>query len=167
MTPIVIPFATGPIRLFMGFACLFIAVFVFCWFTPKFIIFLRQFRTVKASIAIAGAFIYAVMFGFALVPSVIFIELVENPKTTISDAGISEDATVLHGPTRIGWNEVQKVSCLLSRSGRVTSLTIRATDGRKISVGNSGTAVLGPTYDLLHARLGDGIVQRCWIPFRR
>jgi hypothetical protein len=71
---------------------------------------------------------------------------------------------VLHGPTRIGWNEIQKVSCLISRSGRVTSLIIRATDGRKISVGNSGTAVLGPTYDLLHARLGDGIVQRCWIP---
>lgn len=167
MTPIVIPFATTPFRLLMGSACLFIAGFVFWWFTPKFITFLRQFRTVNASIAIAGAFIYAVMFGFALIPTVIFIELVENPKTTISNAGIFEDATVLHGPTRIEWNEIERVSCLISRSGRVTSLTIRAIDGRKISVGNSGTAVLGPTYDLLHARLGDGIVQRCWIPFRR
>jgi hypothetical protein len=167
MTPIEIPYATTPIRLFMGFACLFIAAFIFGWFTPKFVTFLRQFRTVKASIAIAGAFIYAVMFGFALIPSAIFIELVENPKTTISDAGIFEDATVLHRSTRIGWNEIQKVSCLISRSGRVTSLTIRASDGRKISVGNSGTAVLGPTYDLLHARLGDGIVGRCGVPFRQ
>ena len=167
MTPIVIPFATGPIRLFMGFACLFIAVFIFWWFTPKFITFLRQFRTVKVSIAIAGAFIYAVVFGFAMIPTVIFVELVQNPKTVISEAGIFEEGTLLHEPTRIGWNEIQTVSCLTSRSGRVNSLSIRAMDGRKITVGNSRTAILGPTYDLLHERLGDGSVQRCWIPFRR
>ena len=167
MTPIEIPFATTPFRLLMGFACLFIAVVVFGWFTPKFLTYLRSLRTMKTSVAVAGGFIYAVMFGFALIPSVIFIELVENPKTTISDAGVFEDATVLHGSTRTGWNEIQKVSCLISRSGRVISLTIRTSDGRRISVGNSGTEVLGPTYDLLHTRLGDGIVQRCWVPFRQ
>ena len=102
----------------------------------------------------------------SLIPTIILVELVENPKTVITDAGIVEGATVLHGPTHIGWNEIQHVSCLVSRSGVVTSLTIRATDGRKISMGNSGTAVLGPAYDLLHSRLGDGIVQRCWVPFR-
>jgi hypothetical protein len=167
MTPIEIPFATTPIRWFMGFACLFIAVLVFGWFTPKFVTYLRALRTMKSSVALAGGFIYAVMFGLALIPSAIFIELVENPKTTVSDAGISEDATVLHGSTPIGWNEIQKVSCLISRSGTITSLTIRAIDGRKISVGNSGTAVLRPAYDLLHSRLGDGIVDRCWVPLRQ
>ena len=167
MTPIEIPFAAGPIRLFMGLVCLCFAGVILGWLTPKFFVFARQFRTMKPSIAIIGAIFYIVMFGFALIPTVILIELIENPKTIISDAGISEDATALHGSTHIEWNEIQKVGCLTSRSGRVTRLSIRAVDGRKIMVGNSGTAVLGPAYDLLHARLGDGIVERCWIPFRR
>jgi hypothetical protein len=137
------------------------------WLTRKLFTFLRQFRTAKPSIAIIGTIFYAVMFGFVLIPSVIFIELMQNPKTVISDDGISEDATLIHGSTHLGWNEIQKVSCLTSRSGRVTSLTIRSVDGRRVSVGNSGTAVLGPTYDMLRTRLGDGIVERCWIPFRR
>lgn len=167
MTPIEIPFATTPVRWFMGLLCLFFAAGIFGWFTPKFVTYLRKLGTVKTSIALAGGLIYGVMFAFALIPTMIFIELVQNPKTVISNAGISEDATVLHGSTRIGWNEIQRVSCLSSRSGRVTSLTIRATNDRKISVGNSGTTVLGPAYDLLHARLGDGIVERCWIPFHQ
>ncbi len=167
MTPIEIPFATGPVRWLMGLVCVSFAGVLFWWLTPKFFTFLRQFRTVKPSIALIGMIFYAVMFGFALIPTVIFIELIQNPKTVISDEGISQDATLIHGSTRIAWNEIQKVSCLTSRSGRVTSLTIRSMDGQTVSVGNSGTAVLGPTYDLLHARLGDGIVQRCWIPFRQ
>jgi hypothetical protein len=46
------------------------------------------------------------MFGFALIPAAIFVELVQNPKTIISDAGISLDATLLLGSIRIGWNEI-------------------------------------------------------------
>jgi hypothetical protein len=104
------------------------------------------------------------MFGFGLIPAAIFLELVQNPKTIISDAGISLDATLL---SRVAWNEIQQVTCLWSRSRQITSLTIRAVDGRKITVGNSGTAALGPVHDLLVARLGNDVVERCWIPFRQ
>ena len=154
-----------PIRLLMGFACAFITVGIVGWFTPKFLIYVRSLALVKPSIALAGGIVYAVIFGFALIPAVILVELVQNPKTVISDVGISHEATLIHGPIQIGWNEINRVSCLISRSGRVTSLTVRASDGKKISVGNSGTAALDPVYDLLHTRLGDGIVQRCWVPF--
>lgn len=165
MNPIEIPFATMPFRVLMGFACAFITILILGWFTPKFVMYVRRLRTVKVSVGLAGGFIYALIFGFALIPAAIFEELVQNPKTVISDTGISYDATLIHGATRIGWNEINRVTCLVSRSGRVTRLTVQASDGRRISVGNSGTAALGPVYDLLHARLGDGIVERCWIPF--
>jgi hypothetical protein len=167
MSPIEIPFATQPIRLLMGFLCAFFAVGILWFVVRGFVIYLRRLSTLKWSTALAGAIIYVLMFGFALIPAAIFVELVQNPKTIISDAGISLDATLLHGSTRIGWNEIQRVTCLWSRSRQITSLTIHGVDGRKITVGNSGIAALGPVHDLLVARLGNDVVERCWIPFRQ
>jgi hypothetical protein len=165
MSLIEIPFATTPVRWFMGFACLFFAGIIFGWLGPKFVLYLRRLRTLKSSVALVGGVLYGLTFAFALIPTMILIELIQNPKTVISEEGIVEGATVLHGSKHIGWSEIQRVSCLISRSGRVTSLTVRAMDGTKITVGNCGTTVLAPAYDLLHSRLGDGIVQRCWVPF--
>jgi hypothetical protein len=167
MTPIEIPFATPPVRWFMGFACLFFAGVIFGWLGPKFLLYLRRLQTLKSSVALVGGVFYGLMFAFALIPTMILIELVQNPKTVISDGGIAEDATVLHGSKRIQWSKIQRVSCLISRSGRVTGLTVRAIDGTKITLGNSGTNMLGPAYALLHSRLGDGVVQRCWVPFEQ
>lgn len=165
MSPIQIPFATQPVRILMGFACALFATGIL-WFAVRgFVIYLRRLSALKWSTALAGAIIYVLMFGFALIPALILVELLQNPKTVIADDGISRDATLLHGSTRIGWNEIQRVSCLRSRPGQVTSLTIRAGDGRKITVGNSGTSALGPVHDLLVARLGNEVVQPCWIPF--
>jgi hypothetical protein len=149
----------------MGFACAFVTAVIVVWVTPKFLIYARRLGTVKTSVALGGGLVYGLIFAFALIPALIFIELLQNPKTTISDAGITYDATLTHRSTRIRWNEINRVSCLISRSGVVTGLTIRATDSRKISIGNSGTTGLRPIYDLLKSRLGDGIVQRCWVPF--
>jgi hypothetical protein len=164
MSPIEIPFATQPVRLLMGLLCAFFA-FGILWFVVRgFVIYLRRFGTLKWSTALAGGIIFVLMFGFGLIPAAIFLELVQNPKTIISDAGISLDATLL---SRVAWNEIQQVTCLWSRSRQITSLTIRAVDGRKITVGNSGTAALGPVHDLLVARLGNDVVERCWIPFRQ
>lgn len=119
------------------------------------------------SVAIGGGLIYGLIFAFALIPTLIFLELVRNPKTSITDAAITFDASLVHGSTRIEWNEISHVSCLISRSGVITGLTIRAVDGRKITVGNSGTSALRPAYEVLKARLGDGVVERCWVPFRQ
>jgi len=167
MNPIVIPFATSPVRFFMGLVCVLFVTVILRWTIPKFLIYLRRLGTVKMSVALGGGLIYGLIFAFALIPTLILLELVRNPKTTISDSGITFDASFVHGSTQIGWNEVSHVSCLISRSGVVTGLTIRTQDGRKIGAGNPGTAALSPAYEVLKARLGDGIVERCWIPFRQ
>lgn len=165
MTPITIPFATTSVRVFMGLVCVLFVAVILWWTVPKFLIYLRRLGTVKTSVALMGGLIYGLIFAFALMPTLIFLELARNPKTTISDAGVTFDASLVHGSTRIRWDEISHVSCLISRAGVVTSLTIRAVDGRKISVGNSGVAALHPAYELLQSRLGDGVVERCWVPF--
>lgn len=166
MTPLEIPIATIPVRILMGFACIFVAVVVLGWVAPRFMIYVRSLPKIKWTVALAGGIVYAVMFGFALIPAIMFVELVQNPKTVISDEGLTRDPSLIHGSTRISWNEITRVTCLISRSGRVTSLSIHAVDGKVITVGNSGTAVLGPVYELLERRLGKGVVETCWIPFR-
>jgi len=156
-----------PVRLVMGCACLLAVAVILGWVIPKFLIFARASASQKALHLLAGVAIYALIFGFALIPSAIFIELAQNPKTTFSDAGIAREGTLIDRPINLTWNEIDRVPCLFSRSKAINSLTIRTSDGRKIALGNSATRDLEPVHDLLEARLAKGVVRPCTTPLQR
>src|ERR1700752_4605394 len=113
MTPITISFASTFVRVFMGLVCVLFVAVILWWTVPKFLIYLRRLGTVRTSVALMGGLIYRLIFAFALIPTLIFLELVRNPKTTISDAGVTFDASLVHGSTRIRWDEISHVSCLI------------------------------------------------------
>ncbi len=169
MTPIEIPYATGSLRLIMGGACLAFVVLSLVWTVPKIANFIHTRGTRTKGQNVGGSLIWIFIIGFTLVPSTIFAALVKNPTTVIADEGITQENLFSSSADVIGWNEIERVSCTYVRSHpltyEVSTITVRATDGRTIQMGDSGTRILDPVYDLLQQRLPSGVVQTCSVPF--
>jgi hypothetical protein len=122
MTPIEVPFATLQIKLIMGPACLLLVGVVLRWGIPAFMVFLRVLtgreprqpgtRTIHLAL---GLLIFAVIFGLAVIPGAIFVEMMTTPPSVVSDAGIASGGGFLLARKTIAWDEVQRVDCLLQR----------------------------------------------------
>ncbi len=170
MTPIEIPVASPAVRVVMGVSCLFVALVLFALVVPNFRRFLRaafgnEPGLKKPAKPIIGILLYLLTLGIAFVPLVVFVELVRNPLTTISEDGISQEGTLVRGRTSVRWGEISRVSCVYARNpaNDVGTLIVLSQAHRKIIIGNAGRG-LNDVYQIMQERVAAGVVEPCTHP---
>jgi hypothetical protein len=133
------------------------------WLIPNSVRFLRGAAERKSSQRFARSLIFAAVFAFALIPAAILVELVTNPLTVVSDAGVSRDRTIFHGPVKMEWNQIDQVTCTypLTRPSKIDSIVVDGRDGSHILIGNGGVVDLKNLWAIMESRLGDEIVRPC------
>jgi len=148
MEPIEIPFATLPVKLVMGPACLLVVVVVLWWGVPKFRIFLRivlgrepRKPGTKSIHLVLGFAVYALVFSPALTTAAIFIQIMTTPAAIVSDAGVAGVAGgggALSSRKIIAWDEIQRIDCDLHRAGRTVTLLRVVAPGKRIELSGGG-----------------------------
>ncbi len=167
MSPIEIPIASPAVRVVMGVSCLFVALVLFALVVPNFRRFLRtafgnESGQKISSTAAIGILLYLITLAIAFVPVVVFIELVRNPVTRISEEGITQDGTLVRGTKKLTWDDIRSVSCVYARTpgNNVGTLIVESVSDRKVFIGNAGRG-LNDVYQLMQERLPSGVVQSC------
>jgi hypothetical protein len=67
-------------------------------------------------------------------------------------------------PVSLTWGEIAHVYCRLGRDARVTTISLVATDGRRIEFGNTGGVDFESMHELFANQLGPSVVRRCSTP---
>lgn len=172
MNPVEIPFAVWPYTLLIGAGTSFIAVVVLWWTLPKFLVFLRVVSGreprkpgTKTVHLVAGFFIFAFLFSLAAIPGGIFIQLLTQPPTLVSDQGVTGGGGLLFARKTITWSAMEHVTCLQRRDRTISSIGINSA-GDRIDIGSTGMSDLAPILALIRARTAPGVVHSCTIPFR-
>jgi hypothetical protein len=150
MNPIEIPFATLPIKVIMGCACVLIVFAVLWWGVPRFMAFLR-IVTGRAPRKpgtgtlqlVLGFFVYAIIFAPAVLAAAIFLQLMTTPPSVVSEEGVAGGGGVLIPRKTIAWAEVERVDCVLRRDHAVEALRL---------VSGSKRVELTSIYDLTSVR---------------
>jgi hypothetical protein len=156
-----IPFFSGPVRVVVGLTCAVMATVVFGWLFPMFLAFLRTLASRTRTQNTVGGALFLVVLGLGCVPVIFLVAAITNPKSSVTDTGVVREG-IFHGRSKaFAWSDVDHVECTVTREGRVNALTIIASDGRKIGVGDSAVFDLGPLHDLLLKRLGAAVVRGC------
>jgi hypothetical protein len=160
-----VSFASGPVRWALGTVCLVATLLIFGGLLPSLPQFLRTRSSRTPGENAFGGAVLLVVLGVGFVPVVFLIAAVTNPRTLVTDAGVTIQGLLGGEPTSVAWGEVDRVNCALERNGTVFRLTVVAADGRRIEVRNSG-GDLGPVSERLRSQLGAAVMQPCR-PIRR
>jgi hypothetical protein len=161
-----IPYATWSVRLVMGAVGLFFSLAIFGWWLPRAIRGLRNLPATgggQKMIYVAVAFI-PVAIGIG--PLSVLFALIRNPVAYVTDTGVMQERVFHRTPVSLAWGEIAHVYCRLGRDGRVTTISLVATDGRQIGFGNTGGVDFESMHDLFANQLGPGVVGRCSTPLR-
>jgi hypothetical protein len=161
-----IPYATWPVRLVMGAVGLFFALAIFGWWLPRAIRGLRNLPATgggQKMIYVAVAFIPAVI---GIGPLTVLFALIRNPVAYVTDTGVMQERVFHRTPVSLTWGEIAHVYCRLGRDGRVTTISLVATDGRQIGFRNTGGVDFESMHDLFANQLGPRVVRRCSTPLR-
>jgi len=137
----------------MGAVGLFFSLAIFGWWLPRAI---RGLRNLPAFIPVA----------IGIGPLSVLFALIRNPVAYVTDTGVMQERVFHHTPVSLTWGEIAHVYCRLGRDGRVTTISLVATDGRQIGFGNTGGVDFESMHDLFANQLGPGVVGRCSTPLR-
>jgi hypothetical protein len=155
-----VPMATAPVCLLTGTVCLLFVLAIFGWWLPRALRLLRTLPAGAQGIIAATIAVIPVAIGFA--PLIILIALIRNPTVYITDSGVTQESVFHASPLSFSWEEIGRVHCRLGRDGlRMVQITVTATDGRRIELGNTGGVDFASIYELFQNRLGPEVVQRC------
>jgi len=162
MTPHVlyeIPVATVPVRLVMGGVCMLFVLAIFGWWLPRVVKYLRDRSSARNAVVI-GIFLLPVALGFA--PLIILFSLIRNPITYVTDAGVMEEGVFYGQPVSFAWSDINHVDCHSTRGGsRLRSMTLVASDGRRIEIGNASGVDIYSVRELLQNQLGSAAMHYC------
>jgi hypothetical protein len=171
MHPIEIPVATLPIKLLMGGTCFLIALVVFWWGVPKFVQFLRvvlgcepRKPGTKTIHLVAGFFVYAFIFFFPTVATLIFLELVTTPPSVVSSEGVTGGGGWVYSRKTFRWEDVNRINCIANRDGSVRTLVFVSGD-RRIEIGNAGGFDLRTIREKVQEHVPDSVMRACHVPF--
>jgi hypothetical protein len=156
-----VPLATLWFRIVMGSACLLFVVGIYGFWLPKFPKFLNALPGKSLGSKIVGTIIFVVPTIIGVAPALILLGLIENQSTYVTDTGIISPSIFYRSPTVITWNQITRVTCTARNNRLINTLTIVASDGRRIQLGNAG-ASLDPIHELLTNQLGPTIVRPCY-----
>jgi hypothetical protein len=155
-----IPFAAEPARLLIGaFAGLFLFAIYGSWL-PRAVRILRNSSAMSGAPMVTSIAVAVMPLLIGVGPFLILIALVRNPTTYVTESGISKENIFSASSVSIGWQDVAHVDCRSSRSGRVTTIFITATDGRRIGFRNT-SADFTATRELLVKRLEPAVTRSC------
>jgi hypothetical protein len=169
MSPIEIPFATLPIKVIMGCACVLIVFAVLWWGVPRFMAFLRivagrepRKPGTGTLQLVLGFFVYAIIFAPAVIAGAIFVQLMTTPPSVVSDQGVAAGGGVLFSRKTIAWAEVERVDCVLRRDHAVQTLRlVSATKRVELSSINDLTSVR----DIIWAHVRRSARRSCSVAF--
>jgi hypothetical protein len=100
-----------------------------------------------------------VAIGFG--PLTVLFALIRNPVAYVTDTGVMQERVFHRTPVSLTWGEIAHVYCRLGRDGRVTTISLVATDGRQIGFGSTGGVDFESMYELFANQLGPRVVRRC------
>jgi hypothetical protein len=157
-----VPLATLPFRIIMGSACLLFVVGIYGFWLPKFPKFLKVLPGKSLAQKIIGTIIFILPIIIGLAPAVILLGLIENQSTYITNTGVISPSLFHRTPTIITWDQITRVTCTMRHNRPITTLTIVASDNRRIQMGNAGHGDLDNIHELLTNQLGATIVRPCY-----
>lgn len=156
-----IPYATWSVRLVMGVVGSLFVLAIFWWWLPRAIRFLRNLpatsRVQKMILVVVAVIPVAIGFG----PLTVLFALIRNPVAYVTDTGVMQERVFHRTPVSLTWGEIAHVYCRLGRDGRVTTISLVATDGRQIGFGSTGGVDFESMYELFANQLGPRVVRRC------
>jgi hypothetical protein len=168
MSPIEVPVANLPIKIFLSSACVLIVFAVLWWGLPKFMVYLRIVsgreprkpgtRTIHM---VLGLLAYLIIFAPAMLAGAMVIELVTTPPSVVSTGGIAAGGGLLLSRKTIAWDEVKRVDCLLRHDRTVTKLTIVGATKR---IELSGGGDLSGVRDVIWSHVPEQAVRPCVAP---
>jgi hypothetical protein len=148
-----IAFATEQARLLIGaFAGLFLLAIYGSWL-PRAVRIFRNLSAVSEAPMVISIAVAVMPLLIGIGPLLILIALIRNPTTYVTESGISKESAFSPASMRIGWSDIAHMDCRTTRSGKVSTIFIIATDGRRIGFRNT-SADFAPARAHLAERLG-------------
>lgn len=92
---------------------------------------------------------------------VLLIALIRNPMSYVTDAGVTKEGVIFWRPISLVWEDIANVYCRSENDGAVSAITLVASDGRRIDLGNAGGVGFASMYELVEKQLGPAVVHRC------
>jgi hypothetical protein len=161
-----IPYATGSVRLVMGVVGSLFALAIFGWWLPRAIRLLRNLPAASGGQKMILVMIAVIPVAIGIGPLTVLFALIRNPVAYVTDTGVMQERVFNRTPVSLTWGEIAHVYCRLGNDGRVTTISLVATDGRRIGFGNTGGVDFESMHDLFANQLGPGVVGRCSTPLR-
>lgn len=161
-----IPLAAEPYRAIIGALCLVFVLAIFGSWLPRLFDFARRLPTrgmTRVAVMTVGALLPV---AAGLAPLLILAALIKNPMTYVHDAGVMKESFVFGPAQRLSWGQITSVSCRAGRGTGLGSITLTASDGRKLGMGNTGGVDFASLRTYLEDRLGPSVMNRCQGPAR-
>jgi hypothetical protein len=162
-----IPLAVEPYRVIIGALCLVFVLTVFGSWLPKLFCFARRLPTrgvTRVTVMTVGGMLPVAV---GLAPLLILVALIKNPTTYVHDAGVMKQSLIFGPAQRLSWGQIASVSCRAGRGRGPGSITLVASDGRKLGMGNTRDVDFASLRTYLEDRLGPAVMNRCQAPVQR
>jgi hypothetical protein len=156
-----IPYATWSVRLVMGVVASLFALAIFGWWLPRAIRLLRNLPAASGGQKIILVMVAVIPVAIGIGPLTVLFALIRNPVAYVTDTGVAQERVFHRTPVSLAWGEIAHVYCRLASDGRVTTISLVATDGRRIEFGNTGGVDFESMHELFANQLGPSVVRRC------
>jgi hypothetical protein len=156
-----VPYASGEVRLIMGTAVSLFVLFIFGWWLPKAIRVLRTMQGATRSQEMVTAVVAFVPAVIGLGPVVVLMALIRNPKTYVTDSGVTQESVFHRQPVSFAWGEIAHVDCRAQSNGSISTISLVTADRRQIAFGNTGGVDFASMHELFQNQLGPTIAPGC------
>ena len=156
-----IPYATWSVRLVMGAVAALFVLAIFGWWLPRAIRLVRDLRATGGAQKIIQVAVAVIPVTIGMGPLAVLFALIRNPVAYVTDTGVMQERVFHRTQVSLTWGEIAHVYCRLGRDGRVTTISLAPTDGRRIEFGNTGGVDFESMHELFANQLGPTVVRRC------
>jgi hypothetical protein len=156
-----IPYATWSVRLVMGVVVLLFVLAIFGWWLPRAIRLLRNLPAASGGQRVTQVLVAVIPVAIGIGPLAVLAALIRNPMTYVTETGVTQERVFHRTSENFTWGEIAHVYCRLASDGRMTTISLVATDGRQIGYGNTGGVDFESMYELFANQLGPKVVGRC------
>jgi hypothetical protein len=156
-----IPYATWSVRLVMGVVGSLFVLAIFGWWLPRAIRLLRNLPATSGGQKMIHVVAAVIPVAIGIGPLTVLFALIRNPVAYVTDTGVMQERVFHRTPVSLTWGEIAHAYCRLGRDGRMTTISLVATDGRQIGFGNTGGVDFESMHELFANQLGPRVVRRC------
>jgi hypothetical protein len=156
-----IPYATWSVRLVMGVVGSLFVLAIFGWWLPRAIRLLRNLPATSGGQKMIHVVVAVIPVAIGIGPLTVLFALIRNPVAYVTVTGVMQERVFHRTPVSLTWGEIAHVYCRLGRDGRMTTISLVATDGRQIGFWNTGGVDFESMHELFANQLGPRVVRRC------